>query len=157
MCLHPTGEVDASDEVLEEALGKVQTPADRARALRLRSRNNFSRKLFKEAARDTLAALSTLGIDVDSNPSSKEVDVMFDSVKNEIMNVGIENILSIPRAKDSQTDLTVQLLNDAGMRTFHCVLHNEAHITFFSRQRVLEHRNQFRGFNRPQCEFVLEG
>ena len=39
---------------------------------------------------------------------------MFEQVKNEILAVGFDEILSIPRAQDSRIDLAVALLNDAG-------------------------------------------
>ena len=39
---------------------------------------------------------------------------MFEQVKNEILAVGFEEILCIPRARDARTDLAISLLNDAG-------------------------------------------
>ena len=40
---------------------------------------------------------------------------MFEQVKNEILAVGFDDILNIPRARDSRTDLAIALLNDAGV------------------------------------------
>lgn len=39
---------------------------------------------------------------------------MFEEVKNEIMAVGFDNILTIPRTTDPKTELAISLLNDAG-------------------------------------------
>lgn len=40
---------------------------------------------------------------------------MFEKVKNEILAVGFDEILNIPRATDAKTELAIALLNDAGM------------------------------------------
>lgn len=39
---------------------------------------------------------------------------MFEEVKNEILAVGFDEILMIPRSTDPRTELAVSLLNDAG-------------------------------------------
>jgi len=39
---------------------------------------------------------------------------MFEQVKNEIMAVGFDEIINIPRTTDPRTELAVLLLNDAG-------------------------------------------
>lgn len=39
---------------------------------------------------------------------------MFEQVKNEILSIGFEEILSIPRSSDPKIELAVVLLNDAG-------------------------------------------
>lgn len=39
---------------------------------------------------------------------------MFEQVKNEILAVGFDEILMIPRTTDPRTELAVSLLNDAG-------------------------------------------
>lgn len=41
---------------------------------------------------------------------------MFEIVKNEILAVGFDEIVMIPRATDPRTELAVSLLNDAGMK-----------------------------------------
>lgn len=79
------------------------------------SRNKFSRKDFAGALGDTLEALSTLGVKVNPSPSKREVDTLFEQVKNEILSIGFDNILAIPRSEDPRIDLAVQLLNDAGI------------------------------------------
>jgi hypothetical protein len=76
-------------------------------------RNNFC-----EALNDNLLALHVLGIDVNAQPTKKEADMFFERVKNEILAVGFDNILSIPRATDRRTDLAVAILNDAGKKIF---------------------------------------
>lgn len=102
-----------------ETLRRAKSAEDKARCLRLRSRNKFARKDFAGALDDTLSALEMLGIKVNPSPSKKEVDVTFEQVKNEILAVGFENILKIPRTDNIRIDLTVQLLNDAGMLSKH--------------------------------------
>ena len=109
------GDLVASDEVITETIRRAKSVEDTARCLRLRSRNKFASKDFAGALEDTLSALETLGVIVNPSPSRKEVDIMFEQVKNEILAVGFENILKIPRTDNPRIDLTVQLLNDAGM------------------------------------------
>lgn len=41
---------------------------------------------------------------------------MFERVKDEILAIGFDEILEIPRATDPRTDLAVAVLNDAGMK-----------------------------------------
>jgi hypothetical protein len=72
------------------------------------------RNRFKEALSDTLMALRLLGVHVNESPTKKEADLMFDHVKNEILAVGFEEIVSMPRTKDPRIDLAVELLNEAG-------------------------------------------
>jgi hypothetical protein len=74
------------------------------------------RSNFAEALNDNLLALHVLGIEVNANPTQREADAMFEQVKNEILAVGFDNILSIPQATDRRTDLAVAILNDAGKR-----------------------------------------
>lgn len=69
---------------------------------------------YKASLSDTLYALRILGVDVNAAPSRREADVMFEQVKNEILAVGFDEILAIPRARDPRTDLAIALLNDAG-------------------------------------------
>ena len=88
--------------------------------LRLRSRNQFASRDFTTALHSILSALSTLGVDINPSPGQGEVDELFDEVKNDILAIGFENILSIPRATDSKIDLIVQMLNDAG--TYFCIV-----------------------------------
>jgi hypothetical protein len=40
---------------------------------------------------------------------------MFERVKDEILAIGFDEILEIPRATDPRTDLAVAVLNDAGI------------------------------------------
>lgn len=87
---------------------------NKCRILRLRSRNYWIRGNYGAALNDTLTGLHILGVDVNAAPSRREADMMFETVKNEILAVGFEDILSIPRARDTRTDLAIALLNDAG-------------------------------------------
>lgn len=72
------------------------------------------RNRFSEALSDTLVALRLLGVEVKRSPSKREADMMFNQVKNEILAVGFEEIVAIPRATDPKTDMAVALLSDAG-------------------------------------------
>lgn len=82
--------------------------------LRLRSRNHYMRANYAAALNDTILGLHILGVDINSAPSRRDADSMFEQVKNEILAVGFDDILSIPRAREARTDLAVALLNDAG-------------------------------------------
>lgn len=69
---------------------------------------------YSTALGDTIEGLHLLGVNVNSSPTRREADQMFEDVKNEILAVGFDEILSIPRARDARTDLAIALLNDAG-------------------------------------------
>jgi len=64
---------------------------------------------------DTLLALKVLGIEINPAPTQRQVDFMFEEVKNEILAVGFDDIMLIPRTTDPRTELAVALLNDAGL------------------------------------------
>ncbi|KDQ54896.1 hypothetical protein JAAARDRAFT_196280 [Jaapia argillacea MUCL 33604] len=112
------GDYAGSDTLVDECFSKADHPEDKARLLRLRSRNHWMRNNFSQALRDTLQALHILGVEVNVAPTRREADAMFEQVKNEILAVGFDDILAIPRATDPRTDLAVALLNDAGMNAY---------------------------------------
>ena len=70
---------------------------------------------FDDALNDSLTALHILGIEVSKAPTKRELDIMFEEVKDEILAIGFDEILAIPRATDPRTDLAVAVLNDAGV------------------------------------------
>lgn len=109
-----SGDFAKSDSLVDSCLDRVEDIESKVRMLRLRSKNHWMRGNYKAALADTLAGLHLLGVDVNSAPSRREADIMFEQVKNEILAVGFDEILSIPRARDSRTDLAIALLNDAG-------------------------------------------
>lgn len=85
-----------------------------AKLLRLRSRNFFGRNKFSEALEFTLQALSLLGVELDANPSMEFADELFEEVKNQMLSIGVDAVLQIPRTTDVKMDLAVSLLSDAG-------------------------------------------
>ncbi|KAJ3575904.1 hypothetical protein NP233_g779 [Leucocoprinus birnbaumii] len=108
------GDLEASDKMVAECLEHVDKIEDRCAVLRTRSRNYWLRGCFEEAFNDTLVALKILGVDLNPAPTRQEIDTMFEQIKNEILSIGFENILSIPRSSDPKIELAVVLLNDAG-------------------------------------------
>ncbi|GBE78499.1 histidine kinase [Sparassis crispa] len=112
------GDYATSDALVEECLAKVDDAESKARMLRLRSRNFWMRGNYAAALIDNIQGLHLLGVEVNSAPTRREADVMFEDVKNEILAVGFDDILSIPRARDSRTDLAIALLNDAGHNAY---------------------------------------
>lgn len=108
-----------------DCLSRPISDEERARVLRLRSRINWMQGSFEDALNDSLAALHILGIDVPKAPTKRDQDIMFEQVKDEILAIGFDEILGIPRATDPRTDLAVAVLNDAGVcgtfvpRSFH--------------------------------------
>ena len=68
-----------------------------------------------DALNDSLAALHILGIEVPKAPTKRDQDMMFEQVKDDILAIGFDEILAIPRATDPRTDLAVAVLNDAGV------------------------------------------
>jgi hypothetical protein len=95
-------------------MSRSEDEENRAQILRIRARNHFMRGHYSAALRDTIEGLHLLGVDVNPSPTRREADSMFEDVKNEILAVGFDEILSIPRARDPRTDLAIALLNDAG-------------------------------------------
>jgi hypothetical protein len=95
-----------------EHIDKVE---DKCAVLRARSKNYWLRGCFREAFNETLLALKMLGVDLNPAPTQRETDTVFDQVKNEILSIGFDEVLSIPRSSDSKMELAVALLNDAGM------------------------------------------
>ncbi|CDO70926.1 hypothetical protein BN946_scf184829.g34 [Trametes cinnabarina] len=111
-------EFNLSDSLLQECLMRCESPEEKARLLRLRSRNHWMRGNYSAALNDNILGLHLLGVDVNAAPTRREADIMFEQVKNEILAVGFEDILNIPRARDSRTDLAIALLNDAGTNAY---------------------------------------
>lgn len=109
------GNLDASDTILHDCLLHCRQPEDKANLLRQRSHNRWLQGRYTDALNDTLSALRVLGVAVDPEPSQRQVNAMFEEVRNEIMAVGFDNILTIPRTSDSRMELAVSLLNDAGL------------------------------------------
>ncbi|KAJ3513116.1 hypothetical protein NLJ89_g3133 [Agrocybe chaxingu] len=107
------GDLQESDSILNECLVHGRQPEDKANLLRLRSRNQWLKGNYAEALDDTLLALKALGVEVSPAPTRRQADIMFEEVKNEILAVGFDEILLIPRTTDPRTELAVTLLNDA--------------------------------------------
>ncbi|KAI0063199.1 STKc type histidine kinase [Artomyces pyxidatus] len=112
------GDYEGSDAFIVQCMERSERPEEKALLLRLRSRNHWMRNNFSIALDDTLHALHILGVDIDAAPSQSQADVMFEQVKNEILAVGFDAILSIPRTSDPRTDLAVALLGDAGTNAY---------------------------------------
>ncbi|KAF8912937.1 dual-domain HisK/Mak2 protein kinase [Gymnopilus junonius] len=112
------GELDESDSILSECLLYCRQPDEKGNILRSRSRNHWLRGNYSDALNDTLLALKVLGIEINLSPTRRQADTMFEQVKNEILAVGFDEILMIPRTTDPRTELAVSLLNDAGMNAY---------------------------------------
>ncbi|EPS99596.1 hypothetical protein FOMPIDRAFT_1147208 [Fomitopsis schrenkii] len=112
------GDFATSDYLIDECLHRVEDIEGKVRMLRIRGRNHWMRGNYKAALADTLQGLHLLSVDVNSAPTRREADQMFEQVKNEILAVGFDDILAIPRARDSRTDLAIALLNDAGHNAY---------------------------------------
>ena len=108
------GEYTSSNAYVEECFQKAEDVEVKAQILRIRARNHFMKGSYTAALNDTITGLHLLGVDINVSPTRREADAMFEQVKNEILAVGFEEILNIPRARDSRTDLAIALLNDAG-------------------------------------------
>ncbi|KAH7929368.1 dual-domain HisK/Mak2 protein kinase [Leucogyrophana mollusca] len=112
------GDLDGSAKLIDECLARAELPEEQASVLRLRSTNQWMRNNYSEALDDTLRALRVLGVEVNAAPSKEDADKMLDQVKNQILSIGFDEILNIPRATDPKTDLAVALLNDAGTNAY---------------------------------------
>ncbi|KAI0005369.1 hypothetical protein BJV74DRAFT_875326 [Russula compacta] len=105
-------------EYIEACYERASHSDERAFLLRLRSQNNWMRNEFNAALEDTLLALHILGVDLDPSPTLEMADTMFEQVKGEILAVGFDTILAIPRTSEPRTDLAVTLLGDAGTHAY---------------------------------------
>ncbi|KAJ7071393.1 hypothetical protein C8F01DRAFT_1110373 [Mycena amicta] len=112
------GDYGQSESIIQECLAHVEAAEDRGILLWQRSRNNWLCNRFSEALNDTLLALKILGVEITTSPSRRDADRLFDQVHNEILAVGFDEILSIPRTTDPRTELAVALLNDAGINAY---------------------------------------
>ncbi|CAL1696704.1 unnamed protein product [Somion occarium] len=112
------GDFDKADQYISSCLDKVDDAENKARILRLRSRVHWMRGNYTAALGDTILGLHLLGVEVNANPTRREADELFEQVKNEILAVGFEDILAIPRARDPRTDLAIALLNDGGTNAY---------------------------------------
>ncbi|THH17217.1 hypothetical protein EW146_g3550 [Bondarzewia mesenterica] len=106
------GDHDGSNAFIEECFGAAVHPEDKAVLLRIRSRNHWMRNNFSAALADTLMALKLLGVEINLSSTRFQADMLFEQVKNEVLAVGFDAILAIPRASDPRTDLAVALLGD---------------------------------------------
>ncbi|KAN0121467.1 histidine kinase [Russula decolorans] len=112
------GDYVGSDRYIDACYERASNSEERAFLLRLRSQNNWMRNDINTALKDTLLALHILGIDLNPNPTLEIADAMFEQVKSEILAVGFDAILAIPRASEPRTDLGVALLGDAGTHVY---------------------------------------
>jgi hypothetical protein len=112
------GNYEESDLILHDCLSHAESPEAQAQVLRLRSRNHFVRNNYPDALKDVLAALKVLGVDIDPITSREDADALFDDVKLEILTMGFENILAIPKTAEPRVELATQLLNDAATNAY---------------------------------------
>ena len=103
-----------SEKLIAEYILKSQSPEDHARALRIRANNHFLRNEFADALNALVRALHILDVQMDPSPTQEVADRMFEDVKNQILVIGYDELLKLPRATDPRIDLAVRLLNDAG-------------------------------------------
>ena len=82
------GNQAASDQLISKILAHARQEEDRARALRLRSRNRFLQRDFENAFKDTVSALHELGVEILEVISLKQADAMFDQGKAELLALG---------------------------------------------------------------------
>lgn len=143
------GDFTSSDMYVQQCLEHVDVIENKCRILRLRSRNFWIRGDYAAALNDTLTGLHLLGVEVNAAPSRREADIMFEKVKNEILAVGFEDILLIPRARDTRTELAIALLNDAG-EALEIALRGFSH-KHGRHQCVLEYWKGIRRCHWPYC------
>ncbi|KAF8213626.1 hypothetical protein K438DRAFT_1902622 [Mycena galopus ATCC 62051] len=94
------GDYEQSEAIIRECLDHAEAPEDKGSLLWQRSRNKWLCNRFSEALSDTLLALKILGVEVNTAPTRREADRLFDQVHNEILAVGFDEILAMPRTTD---------------------------------------------------------
>lgn len=112
------GDLEQSEKLIAEYIEQSQSPEDHARALRIRANNHFLRNEFADALKALVHALNILDVEMDPSPTQDVADKMFEDVKNQILAIGYEELLNLPRATDPRIDLAVRLLNDAGTNAY---------------------------------------
>ncbi|KAI6136939.1 STKc type histidine kinase [Pisolithus sp. B1] len=112
------GDLKKSESLITEYIQHSQFPEDQARALRVRANNHFLRNEFSDALDTLVHALRILGVEMESSATQEVADAMFEDVKSQILAIGYEEMLKIPRATDVRTDLAVSILNDAGTNAY---------------------------------------
>lgn len=112
------GDLVKSESFIAEYIQHSQSPEDQARALRIRANNHFLRNEFSDALDTLVHALRILGVEMESSATQEVADTMFEDVKSQILAIGYEEMLKIPRATDSRIDLAVSILNDAGTNAY---------------------------------------
>jgi hypothetical protein len=100
----------SSIALVEECLIHTRSGEDKARLLWIRSRVHWARNEFSLALEDTLQALRFLNTIVDINPSLTDLDIMLDDVQERLSEMGLDNVLEVPRAADDRIDLISSLL-----------------------------------------------
>jgi predicted ATPase len=88
----------------------AKNPQDKARLLSVRSRVQWARNQFALALQDSLQALAFLGLAVDPNPSTKDVDMAFEDLQSQLMSIGIDNLQDVPVCTDERINLISSLL-----------------------------------------------
>ncbi|KAI5991480.1 STKc type histidine kinase [Pisolithus albus] len=112
------GDLVKSESFITEYIQHSQSPEDQARALRIRANNHFLRNEFSDALDTLVHALRILGVEMELSATQEVADTMFEDVKSQILAIGYEEMLKIPRATDSRIDLAVSILNDAGTNAY---------------------------------------
>ncbi|KAJ7293811.1 dual-domain HisK/Mak2 protein kinase [Mycena rebaudengoi] len=112
------GNYEDSELIIQECLDHAEAPEDKGSLLWQRSRNKWLVNQFGSALNDTLLALNILGVEINPTPTRRDADRLFNQVHNEILAVGFDEILAMPRTQDPRIELAVALLNDAGINAF---------------------------------------
>lgn len=92
-----SGDYEQSETIIQECLDHADAPEDKGSLLWQRSRNKWLCNQFADALNDTLLALKILGVEVNTAPTRRDADRLFDQVHNEILAVGFDEILAMPR------------------------------------------------------------
>jgi predicted ATPase len=108
----------SSIALVEECLIHAQSGEDKARLLWIRSRVYWARNEFPLALEDTLQALAFLDCHINHNPSRSDLDTIFEATRSQIMSIGMENILELPRSASERIDLIASLLVESSNHAY---------------------------------------
>jgi hypothetical protein len=70
------------------------------------------------ALEDTLTALAFLDCPIDPRPSADDLDIVFETTRTQIMSIGMENIISLPRSNSDRIDLIACLLVEGSTHAY---------------------------------------
>jgi hypothetical protein len=108
----------SSIALVEECLIHAESGEDKARLLWIRSRVHWARNDFPLALEDTLQALFFLDVSINQSPSVDDLDMAFETTRSQILTIGMENTINLPRSDSERINLIASLLVESSNHAY---------------------------------------